>query len=114
VFDWQEYLILAKALASKSDPASLRSAVSRAYYFAYNRAVSLALKKNLPRDPKLGLHAGMWEAFRTVSYEVFSDGNRLRRARNDADYDARLSISRRDAEIAIIRAQKLAELLQGI
>ena len=42
-FDWNQYLTLANKLAlSSGDEASLRSAISRAYYCAFNLALAKA------------------------------------------------------------------------
>lgn len=37
-YDWSEYLALAKELSQKGSDAAARSAISRAYYAAYNTA----------------------------------------------------------------------------
>ena len=41
-FDWNEYLVLARQLATAGDEASKRSAISRAYYFVFKMAFARA------------------------------------------------------------------------
>ena len=43
-FDWCAYFLLARELAERQDEASLRSALSRAYYYIYHLALQRALK----------------------------------------------------------------------
>jgi len=38
-FDWEEFLILAEELEKRGDEASLRSAISRAYYSTFHMAL---------------------------------------------------------------------------
>jgi uncharacterized protein (UPF0332 family) len=116
VFGWREFLILAKELAKSGDAASVRSAVSRAYYFAYNRAHDRATAKALPisRGTGKGSHEAVWEAYKTASWEVFDVGTKLRFARTQADYYANASVSQKDAIRAIQRAEKIVGLLAGV
>jgi uncharacterized protein (UPF0332 family) len=46
-FDWNEYLRLAQSLAEDEGDAARRSAVSRAYYAAFNRARAFNVEKQL-------------------------------------------------------------------
>ena len=41
-FGWSEYLNLAMELGARKDEASLRSAISRAYYYVYHLALERA------------------------------------------------------------------------
>ena len=41
-FDWNEFLTLARELAAKTDDASKRTAISRAYYCVFNLATARA------------------------------------------------------------------------
>jgi len=57
-YDWSEYLALAKELSQKGSDAAARSAISRAYYAAYNtarrhRAAKLAVPNPDRLFPKL-------------------------------------------------------------
>lgn len=65
-FDWQGYYDLAKELSERDDEASLRSAMSRAYYVAFHSA-QLKVQQ---RDPTLvradgqGSHEVVWRWFK--------------------------------------------------
>jgi hypothetical protein len=97
MFDWAQYLRLGKDLAvSTSDDASLRSAVSRAYYSLYNRCrLILAREGNWP-NPVPDPHRFAWDKLeRNPSGRpngrnrktIANVGRRLRENRNHADYD---------------------------
>jgi uncharacterized protein (UPF0332 family) len=63
MFNWDDYLKLAKDLIipdiqRKSDEACLRTAVSRAYYSAYHKALKYATKKGYSR-PKINSHKAL-------------------------------------------------------
>ena len=96
-FDWSEYLKLARQLAvldgsALDQEARLRSAISRAYYAAFCRS------RNYLRDTQKGsvpggakAHAYVREQFLNSSVETRKELGenleRLREARNKADYD---------------------------
>ena len=62
-FNWSGYLQLAEELGKRSDEASLRSALSRAYYYVYHLALERAEAndfKPIPGEWKPG--AGLSES----------------------------------------------------
>lgn len=91
MFDWAEFLMLAERLAERgADEATLRTAISRAYYAAYHRASAYVRANALvPARARL-THQRVWEAFALVNdprhAEVAVRGDRLRRLRTSADY----------------------------
>ena len=94
-FDWSQYLVLARDLGSRSEEAALRSAISRAYYAAYNTARSFCDNAGIPMIDTGNLHKDLWDAFlrkggRTFA-SVHDEGQRLRRKRTKADYDSEVS-----------------------
>ena len=114
-FDWSEYLTLAKELqANKTvQQAALRSAISRSYYATYCTARDFIANKN----PKI-LHKASEDHQVVASY--FSSGvrarvgehlTRLRRWRNDCDYENQTKL---DLEITTYNAIKIAEMAIGI
>ena len=91
-FSWIEFLILARELGGRTDSESaLRSAISRAYYAAYNAARAYCVQKNIQVFNVKGSHQDLWDALqrendillRTASVK----GDRLRRKRALADYE---------------------------
>src|ERR1700740_1470503 len=93
-FDWKEYLRLANHLAEQQDEAAMRSAVSRAYYCAYNLAM-LRAQANSYRSPSdTGSHDALWHLSHPNAEkhkvdeckQLASIGTRLKRRRVQADY----------------------------
>src|SRR2546425_4064208 len=94
-FDWFQYLVLARDLGSRSEEAALRSAISRAYYAAYNTARSFCGNAGISIVDTGNLHKDLWDAFlrkggRTFA-SIYDKGQRLRRKRTKADYDNEVS-----------------------
>jgi len=90
-FDWNYFLTLADDLAKRSDDASKRTAVSRAYYSAFHDALSRA---ELNCGPKQGGNSHQWCWDRYLysrdddCYQLAIDGTRLKAKRVQADYEA--------------------------
>ncbi len=94
--NWFEYIVLADKLASSGSEAERRTAVSCAYYGAFNPARRW-LEANFGPIGKRGVHKQVWDAFSLpgVASEatrfkweaVAEHGEVLRRLRNRADYD---------------------------
>jgi uncharacterized protein (UPF0332 family) len=99
-FDWSEYLDLAQELAGRatgpsSQEAKLRSAISRAYYAAFCKARNhLRDNEGLP-IPKVDVHRYVRDQFKNspdkARKEVGENLNRMRKDRNKADYDDRIT-----------------------
>jgi uncharacterized protein (UPF0332 family) len=90
MFNWNEYYLLAQELAQRQEEAALRSAISRAYYATYCLARNALVQKGFA-IPRTNTHKWVWDQFRNDPdaklQKVGLDGDRLRRARNNADYD---------------------------
>ena len=114
--DWAGYLALASRLAVIDGEAELRSAVSRAYYSAYNDARRFVRDK----DPMYSLgkdedHWKVWEWFATragKAPQVSTLGQALRRTRNAADYRS-LANYKSEASAAVSKARKILELIES-
>jgi uncharacterized protein (UPF0332 family) len=92
-FDWNHFLDVAKTLAKAPDEASQRSAISRAYYAAFNTAKRyLAHARSDLRIPRHGdAHELVWATLREGSRQEMSAGAhgfRLKKQRKIADYDS--------------------------
>ena len=121
MFDWAEFLRLARALAAgraETPPteAGLRSAVSRAYYAVFNEAVERAIEHGLDPGPKRDArgckqssHKACWAAYKgdTSLRQVGIDGERLHLKRIDADYSPTRRNWVLEAEDAIESAAQL-------
>lgn len=114
--DWAGYLALASRLALIDGEAELRSAVSRAYYSAYNVARRFVQTKepmySLGKDED---HWKVWEWFTSQpgkAPQVGTLGQALRKTRNAADYRS-LSNYKAEASAAVTKASKILELIEA-
>jgi len=107
-FDWTQYLIFAKELSKRSDEAALRSAISRAYYAAFNHARAYCAAKAIPVPESFehSSHKVVWDALlnrgRTLAGAQIQ-GTRLKRKRHNADYESEVE------NISEVVQQALAE-----
>src|ERR1700685_3938186 len=90
-FDWSNYLELAKKLAAeKGDEASLRSAVSRAYYCVFNLAMTKAKSNDFRTKDDAGSHDQLWTLYgrntEQQCLKISNIGARMKRRRVKADY----------------------------
>jgi uncharacterized protein (UPF0332 family) len=91
-FNWKHFLVVAQMLSKNPDEASLRSAVSRAYYSAFISALRRAesLGYDSKSDPLGSSHDNLWELYEnnrdTTCENIAKIGKRMKRARVGADY----------------------------
>jgi hypothetical protein len=119
-FDWRNYLALARELhdAARGDEAKLRTATSRAYYAARHAAVdwlpthalaSIAVAR--PDGTRSLPHTRIWRRLRESTdprvRRVGRLGDRLREAREAADYEAIVPEVGRLAEDALAWAGRI-------
>ncbi len=119
-FDWAQYIVLAETLyrsaeTSAEREACLRSAISRAYYGAYGLAREVAAMGGAQLKGSYKDHGivtayfsnSSQPSYRQISLEL----RRLRRARNQADYDDLYQDLDRQTQIALRRARYIERLL---
>ena len=128
-FDWVDYLILAKTLQTNAKnqnslrEAMLRSAISRAYYSVFNIAKNYLISLGIRFDGSAEEHRIIQKKFEDLSQRE-SDGTKrlnlaeisnslsvLRSFRNKADYETVVSGIDRKGEAAVIRAEKVYDLI---
>ena len=89
-FDWNNYLSLAQRLALNVDEASMRSAISRAYYCALNSALARAISTVGPKPYDSPTHKWCWEQYKRTNNpacrRLGNAGDRMKRLRVKADY----------------------------
>ena len=117
-FDWNQYLLLAKRLANETaDEAALRSAVSRAYYCAFNLAAARAAENRCRLSPSGGSHEKVWTLYAESEdlgcQRLGAIGPRLKRRRVIADYRSQFGLDEvagamEDAEECITIIESLA------
>jgi uncharacterized protein (UPF0332 family) len=117
-FDWSAYRIVAEILSQQPDEASQRSAISRAYYYAYHQALAhLAEHHQFQVSEDKPAHDQVWREFsrRGLSYrEVWIKGDRLKKLRVDADYRTDAVISAETMAISLKLADRIIECLQQL
>ena len=116
-FDWSRFLVLAEELGRRrNDAAALRSAISRAYYAAFCSA-----RRRLRQDglviPSTGVaHRLVWNHYNNANAQQWRAigiaGERLRRARNRADYNDYFPQLASTARISLARARHIIASLQ--
>lgn len=119
IFDWSEFLPIADALADAdwdlNREASLRTAISRAYYAAFGVARSRvrSLRSETRRSAaEHGEVAAFYAArFGERGEEVAAVLGRLRSRRNSADYDDALETVEDICNLSIEDARNLLTLL---
>lgn len=101
-FDWNDFLSLARQLARSRDEASKRTAISRAYYCAFNLAYARAEKTVGPKPRDASYHQWCWDQYTSTNdrtcKQLGNAGQRMKARRVRADYkDA--DIHRLDDEV---------------
>jgi uncharacterized protein (UPF0332 family) len=117
---WGSYVVLADELAGLEFEAARRSAVSRAYYGAFNLARRWLETHVMPIDDHRA-HGQVWRAFRVAEraasgtgeeWQLVGDlGTGLRALRNQADYADAIPGLDREAVDAVATAELILQLL---
>jgi hypothetical protein len=96
-FDWSEYLQLAEELGRRPDEGSLRSAISRAYYYVYHLALDRAEANRFKPLSGESTHTQLWRCYSdSPEPECMRLGQlalRLKERRERADYKSRYGAS---------------------
>jgi uncharacterized protein (UPF0332 family) len=119
-WDWNEYLRIARNLAKGEIEAADRSAISRAYYGAFNLARRWLEAHDLPIEDHRA-HGQVWKAFKVAVpatpdtrekwQEIGVLGGYLRQLRNLADYADEVPGVKSEAVKAVDTAERILGLL---
>ena len=110
-FDWKDYVDLAEDLLNRAEESCFRSSISRAYYGVFCIARNKKGYRNYKSNQGENMH---WIVIN--AYKNSSDANeqnigrildKLRRSRNDADYDENRSIDKNHAERIVVSAKQI-------
>ncbi len=89
-FDWNNFLVLAEELGARADDASRRTAISRAYYFAFNLAFARAESTAGARPVGEASHYWCWNKYAATPdwdcKRLANLGRRMKYWRVRADY----------------------------
>lgn len=117
MFDWNEFLQLAKSIATNSSEAFQRTAISRSYYSAYHHA-SIFVTQLGSKLPKGGeAHQAVQDELvnyakskNNTDYNIASTNlSRLRSKRNRADYYDSPPIKIAEVTLAISLAENIKD-----
>jgi hypothetical protein len=117
-FDWNRFLALAIELQKVPDEASLRTAISRAYYFVYNVARNRPAVSQYRFDPKAPAHEELWALYSRNAGDckaLADTAVRLKMRRVKADY-LNFSYPRAADDLVgvLMDAQKCAGILSAL
>ncbi|HEX3736057.1 MAG TPA: hypothetical protein VHV53_00820 [Solirubrobacterales bacterium] len=118
--NWARYIALAKVMAHQPHEEMERSAISRAYYGAFNLSRRW-LEENVTSIDNQSAHRQVWMTFRagepatadtrSVWRQVGTLGGALRALRNQADYDDRVPDLETRTREAVDFAERILKLL---
>ncbi len=117
-FDWSRFLVLAEELGRRrNDAAALRTAISRAYYAAFCSARLRLRQDGVPIPSTSVAHRLVWNHYINENAQhwraIGIAGERLRRARNRADYDDYFPQLASTVRISLARARRIIAALHS-
>lgn len=110
-FNWRDYLGVARRLARRTDEASLRSAVSRAYYSAFCTARNHAATQGFQLT-RTGRDHHLIQRFYSQSpatRSISTDLNRLYSARTRCDYENTVNHLQNIVRLSLLQAQGILQ-----
>jgi hypothetical protein len=117
-FDWNGYLTLAEELSTRSDEASKRSAISRAYYFVYNLALERAKQNRFETKRDEATHVQLWKLYGAspdpLCQSLSELARRLKSRREQADYEKFFPRHEEAVPQALAGARRFAATLQKV
>jgi uncharacterized protein (UPF0332 family) len=109
-FHFVEYLALADELATRTDEASWRSAISRAYYAVLHEAFRALPQAQQAAIPHGATHRETWRLYAasstSVCRQIGNAGLRLRDGRVDADYRANVALTSAQVRRLLVHARQ--------
>lgn len=118
-FDWSQYLLLAEELGRHpGNEASLRSAVSRAYYYVYHLALERAQANAYRPRPGEAKHVQLWRVFSDSPepdcQRLAVIAGRLKEKRERADYENHFARLDEEVPSLLAEARDFAALLATV
>jgi uncharacterized protein (UPF0332 family) len=117
---WVDLIALARELLHQGSEASRRSAISRAYYGAFNLARRCLEAEGTPIKNR-GAHKKVWQAFELAdqaapeareAWQMVGElGRALSSVRNQADYADEFPGLESQAASAVVTAERILDLL---
>jgi hypothetical protein len=119
-FNWKDYLTLAKTLSESTEDASLRTAISRAYYCVFNLSLYKAKTNEFRPKDDASSHDQLWGLYGRnkdkdrICSQLSAIGGRMKRRRVLADYRFSYDDLAADAKETISDAEECITLLQSL
>ena len=117
-FEWTDFISCAKDLGSKSDEASWRSSISRAYYGAFGKIKIYCVGKYRLSISGDSVHQKVIQKLKESDdrreYSLGNTLSSLRTKRNDADYEAHARITKPIVDETIRKSESMVHLLEEI
>jgi uncharacterized protein (UPF0332 family) len=117
-FDWTGYFTLADELSRRRDEASLRTAISRAYYYVYQLALERAQANGFNPRSDEGVHKQLWRNFSASPdpdcRKLGDLASRLMEKRVRADYRPTCPRINDDISVLVADAQSFAVRLRAL
>lgn len=125
MFDWADYLVVAKTLAIQQDQGSRRAAVSRAYYAAYGVVCDYVGSRRVYEDTtgkSFGPHEQVWEVLRSepvsieqeTREELLTNAKTLKDSRLVADYKKHKHFVSAQVEQVLAKANELISAIKQL
>jgi len=110
-FDWKDYVYFAEELLNREEESCLRSSISRAYYGVFCVIRNKKGYKNYGLKPGENIHWIVINACKNSGdrneQNIGRILDKLRKLRNDADYDDNKLINKDIAKRAVIMAKEI-------
>ncbi len=115
-FEWRDYTVLAVELGNRADEASLRTAISRAYYFVYHLALERARRNGFTSAREGSTHQELWQLFKGSPepncMHLAQIGMRLKAKRQRADYELTFARIADEVEPVLAAAEDFESILR--
>jgi hypothetical protein len=117
-FDWSEYLQLADELGKRADEGSLRTAISRAYYYVYHLGLDRAEANSFQALAGEATHTQLWRCYSSnpepACMRLGEIGRRLKEKRDRADYNPIYARIQEDVPYVLRDARGFASGLRNL
>ena len=117
-FDWSDFQVLATELSTQSRESALRTAVSRAYYYAFHISRARLRALGFYFTPSEGSHMQVWEKYLNspdpACKRIGELAKRLKAKRQVADYEPYFARLEDEAPAMVQLATTLAAELEAL
>jgi len=117
-FDWPDFLLLADELSARPEESCLRTAIGRAYYYAYHLARQRVLANGFDISRGGDTHKQIWEKFgnspEPACKKLYARATTLKEKRQRADYEKHYARIQDEFPAVLDLARKFATELSAL